>query len=167
MELALFTSCEMNLFSEVGKRDEFEDVNTRTLNTTSISETHEVNEVREIDGSIAKVVTEEHCDHEHKMVEEVKKLKHTHLAASDEPSCENEGAGPKEQCGVSVITQELVRCQHHKSESVEFENSVEATEINGSKFAASDKPTSECCATDSKVLENHVNPTCEGMKIYV
>lgn len=157
----------MNLFSEVGKRDEFEEVNTRTLNTTSISETHDVNEVREIDASIAKVVTEEHSDHEHSMVEEVKKLKHTHLAASDEPSCENEEAGPKEQGGVSVITQELVHCQHHKSESVEFENSIEATEISGSKFAASDKLTAECCAKDSKHLENHVNPTGEGMKICV
>ncbi|KAF3445491.1 hypothetical protein FNV43_RR10667 [Rhamnella rubrinervis] len=148
---------------EVGKRDEFEEVNTRTLNTTSTSETHEGNKVGEIDASIAKVVIEEHCDREPNMVEEVEKLKHTHLTASDEPSCENEGAGTKEQGGVSVITQELVHCQHHKSESVEFQNSIETTEINGNKFAASDKATAECCATDSKLLENHENPTDEAV----
>lgn len=157
----------MKLFSEGGKRDELEEVNTRTLNTTLISETHNVNEVSKIDASIAKNVTEKHYDHEDNMAEEVKKLKHTQLAASDERSCENERVGQNERGGLSVIAQELVECERHKFEPVEFERSVEAAEINCSKFAASDEPTEECCATESKLLENLVNPAGEGMETYV
>lgn len=130
----------------------------RTLNATLISE---VNEGREIDASIAKFLTEGYCDHEHSMVEEVKKLKRNHLATSDEPSSENEGK-PKEQGTVPVINQKLVDCERYKPACVEFENPIEATVFNSSNFTASDKPTVDCCATDLKLLENHVNPAGEG-----
>lgn len=132
-----------------------------------ISETHNVNEVSEIDASIAKNVAEKHYDREDNMAEEVNKLKHTQLAASDERSCENERAEQTERGGLSVIAQELVECKRHKFEPIEFEKSVEAAEINCSNFAASDEPTAECRATESKLLENLVNPAGEGMEIFV
>lgn len=221
-KLALFTSYELNLFSEDRERDEFEEVDARTLTDKLINETNEVNDGREIVLSSEKFVKEQNRDPEQSEVEEVIMLKHTQLGASDEPNlinetnevsegreivgsivsnseltegteivessrkecddergmveelaigkhkelfasdeniCEN-GSIPKEKGGVPVIKQGLVDCEIQKFESA----GLEATEIYGINFAASDEPRVECCSSDSKKPENHVNSAVEGME---
>ncbi|XP_024925058.3 uncharacterized protein LOC107405986 isoform X1 [Ziziphus jujuba] len=214
-EMTLFTSYELNLFSEDRERDEFEEADVRTLEDKLINKNNEeVNEGREIVSSIENFEKEQHCDYEqsmvedkpnlinetnevsegreivgsmasnlelnegrenvesigkdcddeHGMVEEFEIGKQNQLSASDESIYENRSI-PKEKGGVPVIKQGLVDCEIHKFECIEFENYTEATQINASNYAASDTSKAECCASDSKKPEIHVNSAVEAVAL--
>lgn len=216
-EMTLFTSYELNLFSEDRERDEFEEADVRTLEDKLINKNNEeVNEGREIVSSIENFEKEQHCDYEqsmvedkpnlinetnevsegreivgsmasnlelnegrenvesigkdcddeHGMVEEFEIGKQNQLSASDESIYENRSI-PKEKGGVPVIKQGLVDFEIHKFECIEFENYTEATQINASNYAASDTSKAECCASDSKKPEIHVNSAVEGTGFFL